>query len=51
MFRFPVHWLLVLVENVWGPGKTKKQVRNNLSLSLSCSHVCKIYTYLSPFRG
>lgn len=28
MFRFPVHQLLVVVENVWGPGETKKQVRN-----------------------
>lgn len=42
MFRFPVHWLLVLVENVWGPGETKTQVRikyTNKYLSLS-PHTC-----------
>lgn len=49
MFRFPVHWVLVLVENVWSPAETKKQVRNNNKL-LSDTNTVQIYIdiYLSP---
>lgn len=42
MFRFPVHWVLVLVENVWGPAETKKQVRNNNKL-ISHTNTIQIY--------
>lgn len=38
MFRFPVHLVLVLVENVWGPAETKKREKSEKQPQANPTH-------------
>lgn len=46
MFRFPVHWVLVLVENVWGPAETKETSEKQQQTNLTHKYNTNIYKVL-----